>query len=401
MLPSSDRAVIAVPRTMRVAVFLKSLTLTNILSFGPEPHTVELGPLNVIIGPNGSGKSNFIEAIGLLKAAPRDIHEPIREGGGIDEWLWKGGEKEPTGTIEARFTMHQKYTMLYSLSFSSFVGDFLLNREIIDSSAKRSKDLPIVVEHGSVSIAGERDKLESSEVKYDAGRSILSQLRNPFASFDVYYLGERLKSIGIYSEIQAGRSAPARLPQKTDLPNASLARDANNLGLILNRIKRNADARQALKAAIQELYENIDDIDVQIEGGTVQVFVYEGRMAVPATRLSSGTLRFLCLLAILCHPEPPPLICLEEPELGLHPDLIPTISRLLTEASERTQIIVTTHSDTLVDTLTDRPGAVLVAEKGKGGTRLTRLDPEQLKPWLKDYRLGQLWTRGDLGGTRW
>ena len=185
------------------------------------------------------------------------------------------------------------------------------------------------------------------------------------------------------------------------MPNLSLAGDGSNLGLVLNKIKRNADARQALKSAIQELYEYIDDIDVQVEGGTVQVFVYEGRMAVPATRLSSGTLRFLCLLAILCHPEPPPLICLEEPELGLHPDLIPTISRLLQEASERTQIVVTTHSDILVDTLTDRPGAVLVAEKGEGGTRLTRLDAEQLEPWLKDYRLGKLWTRGDLGGTRW
>ena len=386
---------------MGVAVFLKSLTLSNILSFGPEPHTVELGPLNVIIGPNGSGKSNFIEAIGLLKATPRDIREPIREGGGIDEWLWKGGEKEPTAILEARFTLRQKHEIIYCLSFSSFVGVFSIEKESINSSVKNSKDLPIIVESGSVSIAGEKEKSESGEVEYDVERSILSQLRNPFASFDVYHLGERLKSIGIFSEIQAGRSAPARLPQKTDLPNAFLARDASNLGLILNRIKRDADARQALKAAIQELYENIDDIDVQIEGGTVQVFVFEGRMAVPATRLSSGTLRFLCLLAILCHPEPPPLICLEEPELGLHPDLLPAISRLLTEASERTQIIVTTHSDILVDTLTDRPGAVLVAEKGEVGTRLTRLDSEQLKPWLKDYRLGQLWTRGDLGGTRW
>ncbi len=386
---------------MGFAVFLKSLTLSNILSFGPEPHTVELGPLNVIIGPNGSGKSNFIEAIGLLKATPRDIREPIREGGGIDEWLWKGGEKGPTAILKASFTSYQEQAITYYLSFSSFAGDFYIDKESINSSVKNSKDLPIIVESGSLSIAGEQEKLASGEAKYDFERSILSQLRNPFASFDVYHLGERLKSIGIFYEIQVGRSAPARLPQKTDLPNAFLARDARNLGLILNRIKRDADARQALKAAIQELYENIDDIDVQIEGGTVQVFVYEGRMAVPATRLSSGTLRFLCLLAILCHPEPPPLICLEEPELGLHPDLLPTISRLLTEASERTQIIVTTHSDILVDTLTDRPGAVLVAEKGAEGTRLTRLDPEQLKPWLKDYRLGQLWTRGDLGGTRW
>lgn len=79
------------PRAMEVAVFLKSLTLSNILSLGPEPHTVELGPLNVIIGPNGSGKSNYIAAIGLLRAVATDIQEPIRTGGGVAEWLCKGG----------------------------------------------------------------------------------------------------------------------------------------------------------------------------------------------------------------------------------------------------------------------------------------------------------------------
>jgi len=149
------------------------------------------------------------------------------------------------------------------------------------------------------------------------------------------------------------------------------------------------------------LYEGIDDYDVQIEGGRVQVFFHEGRCVVPATRLSDGTLRYLCLLAILCHPEPPPLICLEEPELGLHPDVLLTVAELLVEASERCQLIVTTHSDVLVDAMTDRPESVLVCEKHNGETALQRLSAEQLKPWLEKYRLGELWARGDLGGTRW
>ena len=71
------------------------------------------------------------------------------------------------------------------------------------------------------------------------------------------------------------------------------------------------------------------------------------------------------------------------------------------EASERTQIIVTTHSDILVDAMTDMPEAILVAEKHEGGTELTRLDPEKLKPWLAEYRLGEIWSRGQIGGNRW
>ena len=122
---------------------------------------------------------------------------------------------------------------------------------------------------------------------------------------------------------------------------------------------------------------------------------------VPATRLSDGTLRYLCLLAILCHPNPPPLVCIEEPELGLHPDVLPTLAELLKEASERCQLIVTTHSDILVDAMSDRPEAVLVAEKHESGTVLRRLEASKLKPWLEKYRLGALWTRGEIGGTRW
>ena len=112
-------------------------------------------------------------------------------------------------------------------------------------------------------------------------------------------------------------------------------------------------------------------------------------------------MRYLCLLAILLHPEPPSLIGIEEPELGLHPDLLPGLADLLVEASERTQLIVTTHSDVLVDALTERPESVVVCEKNDGQTEMRRLDKADLDKWLKEYRLGDLWTSGELGGNRW
>jgi len=64
------------------------------------------------------------------------------------------------------------------------------------------------------------------------------------------------------------------------------------------------------------LYPEIKDFEIDIGGGWVQLLMMEGRYSIPATRLSDGTLRYLCLLAILCHPDPPPLVCIEEPELG-------------------------------------------------------------------------------------
>jgi predicted ATPase len=94
-------------------------------------------------------------------------------------------------------------------------------------------------------------------------------------------------------------------------------------------------------------------------------------------------------------------MCIEEPELGLHPDVIPTIARLLKDAADRTQLVVTTHSDILIDELSDQPESVVVCEKVDGATRMSRLDEKQLATWLEQYRLGQLWTKGQFGGTRW
>ena len=145
----------------------------------------------------------------------------------------------------------------------------------------------------------------------------------------------------------------------------------------------------------------MSDFGANIDSGTVQLFLQEGNISMKANRLSDGTLRYLSLLAILCHPEPPPLVCIEEPELGLHPDILPTLADLLREASGRCQLVVTTHSDVLVDALTDTPESVVVCEKHNGGTEMRRLDKADLSDWLEDYCLGELWSKGELGGNRW
>ena len=98
------------------------------------------------------------------------------------------------------------------------------------------------------------------------------------------------------------------------------------------------DSKRQLIAALRKLYDGVVDIKCPVVGGTVTLFLEEsGNREIPATRLSEGTLRYLCLLSILLHPEPPPLIVIEEPELGLHPDLLPTLTDLLIAASERSQ----------------------------------------------------------------
>ena len=95
------------------------------------------------------------------------------------------------------------------------------------------------------------------------------------------------------------------------------------------------------------------------------------------------------------------MICLEEPELGLHPDIIPTLAELLREAATRTQLIVTTHSTLLVEAFSKEPESVCVCEKIEGSTVIRRLSRGELDVWLEKYSLGTLWASGQIGGNRW
>jgi predicted ATPase len=199
-----------------------------------------------------------------------------------------------------------------------------------------------------------------------------------------------------------GRYSAPRNPQKTDLPQHPLLEDASNLGLFLNDLKYKIGNRKIIEK-LKKFYDSAEELDVRIYGGTVQIFIREEGMSqpIPATRLSDGTLRYLFLMALLLDPTPPPLICLEEPEIGLHPDILSTVAEMLIEASQRTQLIVTTHSDALISALSQYPECVLVCEKDSEGTHLHRLEPDKLKDWLENYTLGDLWSMGEIGGTRW
>ncbi len=387
-------------------MLLHELQLTNLLSFGGDKEPLELRPLNVLIGANGSGKSNFIEAIDLLRSAASELVVPIREGGGVQDWLWRGATRPATASLEAVIAYPAgRQPLRYRLSFADANGRLDITDERIENArpdpGHSDPYFYFGYDHGRpmLNVNGSRRELRREEI--DPQRSILSQRKDPDQYPELTYLGEAFGSIRIYREWSFGRRTAPRLAQKADLPNDYLEEDGRNLGLVLNRLRRDPAVKQEILEHMARLYDGLDDFDVRVEAGTVQVFLQEGRWTVPATRLSDGTLRYLCLLAILCHPSPPSLVCIEEPELGLHPDILSHVASLLRDASARTQVLVTTHSDILVDSLTDLPESILVCEKREGATHLQRLDAAELRPWLERFRLGDLWLRGEIGGTRW
>lgn len=388
---------------------IRRLTLQNFLSYGLEGLTADLLPLNVLIGPNASGKSNLLEALAILRAAASDLQAAIREGGGIGEYLWKGGasaaliscdtynpsSKKSTTVIRHQLQLAQVGTRLDVINEAILVkaGPVIIRVFDMDDGEPR-----LFVRHPT----GNQPMKVLTIDDLKAGQSILSQRRDPEQYPELTFLAEQFANIALFQDWNFGRRSSARFPQPTDLPSEFLLPDASNLGLVLHDLGQTSVMREELISYLRRFYEPARYIATKIQGGTIQLFIEEeGGQLIPATRLSDGTLRYLCLLAILCHPTPPPVIAIEEPELGLHPDILPTIAELLRKASERTQLFVTTHSDALVSALSDTPESILVCEATPDGTTMKRLEAEPLREWLEKYSLGEIWRMGEIGGNRW
>ena len=224
-------------------------------------------------------------------------------------------------------------------------------------------------------------------------------------------VGQRLKyrltadSVEGPSEILAGtmvratRHPPPRDPQPADLPDDRLLPDGSNLALVLNRIEQTGDTR--LGDLVRKSFPRFERFSTRISGGTAQFWLHETDFAtpVPPTRLSDGMLRLISVLAALFSPSPPALLCIEEPELGLHPDTAASLADVLMEASGRIQLVVTTHSASLLSGLSTEPDTVVTCERPGDRTVLERLDPEKLALWLDDYTLGDVWRMGALGAN--
>ena len=367
-------------------MLLRRLKVSGLLSFGPKGVDLPMERLNVLIGPNGSGKSNLLDAIVLLRSATtRDLAEPIARRGGPDEFFWKGPDVPQSIRMEATVDLPPIGALHHVCDVANLGGSIKVVFERVEPlDAELRQD-----NNGTVcGVSSENDMPEAS------------MLHSATPQTDLWYLKEQYEAIRLYRNWTFGPDASLRAPCGAHGRSDFLDEGGGNLALVLSQFL--GDHKRAVLDALRSLYDGIVDFQCPVTGGTVGLFLEEkGNRAIPATLLSDGALRYLCLLAVLLHPKLPPLICIEDPELGLHPDLLPTLTDLMRDASQRSQLVVTTHSDVIVDALTDQPESVVICEKHDGETEMRRLDKADLSIWLKDYSLGDLWTDGELGGNRW
>ncbi len=396
-------------------MFIKSLHLKNILSF--KDTKLDLQPLNVLIGPNGSGKSNLIDVIGLLQAVPGDLPAFLRRNGPTGDWAWKGPGRSETpfqiARIESEFgpTPPRIYKLgislqddrVHSLTERLDLVELEQDKKVLAKpffqASNESARLWPTRPDGMLADYGD----QQVQADIPRGKSVLSEIRNPTEYPALTETARMLSAVRIYRSWHVGRNSSVRHPQRTDGDPNFLEEDFSNLALVVNDLLSRR-LEPSLNDYLKRFYESYESLHPRIFGNTIELIVNEVGMsgALPASRLSDGTIRFIALLAILCHPEPPPLICIEEPEIAMHPDSQDLVVELLRQASERTQLIVTTHSPWLIDRLSAKPEEVVVCERDRhpaDGTQFKRFTRKDLEDWLEDQPLGEVWMTGAMGGV--
>ena len=406
---------------------LKSIHPVNLLSFGPNTEPIELRELNILIGPNGSGKSNLVEIIRLLHFLPdKEPWEVALNTGGVDEWIWKGTKgKDSQSSIRTKLLLGEinkesigakPETLDLSIELQKFGPSFRVKRESIgtcgggDLFDRRVSSFESSGPLGTIHPRMMRAEEGRRTFNLNMDRSILSQLASPAVASEIsgnlpelFEIAEFFGSFDFHQDWEFGVDCTPRDPIPVGQSVARLLEDGYNLAQMLAHFRDNhKSVFEQLTEMVRRFYEPTKSVEVRLISTSLQVFIEEkGGFSTPATRLSDGMLRWLSVLCILLNPTPPPVTCIDEPELGLHPDVIPTLADLLRDASTRTQLIVTTHSSALVDAFTDDPESICVCEKIEGSTVIRRLSQPDLEVWLKDYSLGNLWTSGEIGGNRW
>jgi len=387
-------------------VLIHRLTVDGLLSFGDGGIDLPLEPLNVLIGPNSAGKSNLLEILALLQQAPKDMFLPTRSSGGAQEWLWKGiggkGQATITTVVESS---RQTPRLHHMVRLAESRHQLIVVKERIQYQQQDPDAGPPSLVYWTHD-KGSTLKLKGMQyrtISFDllqTDQSILSQVRDPGAYPALTDLSQQYEEIRLYRNWSIGPAAAMRRPSSANARPDYLRENGDNAALLFSNFPPRT--QNTIVKALQEVYDNIGNITTSTLDGQVTLWVEEdmGR-EVSAARLSDGTLRYLSLLMILLHPTPPGLIAIEEPELGLHPDIVSKVAELLVDASQRTQLLVTTHSPILLDALSAHPASVLVCTRERAGSQIERLDVDYVAPLLENAELGELWNLGELGGTRW
>lgn len=332
--------------------------------------------LNVLIGANGSGKTNFIRFFELLNNMMdpnKGLQNYVSSRGGADAFLFRGMKTTPEMSADLKFGRND-------YKFTLRAAD---DRSLFFAQESAPFEGPM---YGAVENDQGKGHKESSLARYQGTKALK-------------WVFEAIKDWRVYHFHDTSPSAPV-MGLSNIVDNDILHGNASNISAFLLKMSQSNPERYVqIEETVRQVAPFFGTFVLkEVSPGLTQLLWkdrYSDLLYYPH-QLSDGTLRFICLVTLLLQPTPPSTVIVDEPELGLHPFAIKLLASLLHEASERAQIIVSTQASLLLDEFS--PSQVIVCNHEDGETKLQRQDSHKLSEWLKEYTLGQLWEKNELGG---
>ncbi|MBN2181700.1 MAG: AAA family ATPase [Sedimentisphaerales bacterium] len=323
----------------------------------------ELRNINILIGPNGSGKSNFLSFFELFRTAGTALWtDYVKKIGKVDRLFYFG--IKTTTQISANLTWKDKNFLNFSIKPTE--DNFLYIKS-------EGSEGPLDELYDKSSLHWYLEKIDPCIEK----------------NFLVYHLNDT-SNFASFKRLQTKRDYEYLRP------------DGSNLAAFLLFLKKKHKKEyQNIREVIQLAAPFFDDFLLRDSLDNPDETLLEWRQKgsdypFHPSQISDGTLRFICLATALLQPNPPSTILLDEPELGLHPYALVLLAGLIQKASKQTQVIVSTQSASLVDQF--QPEDIVIVERKNGESIFKRLNKDDLKVWLDDYSLGELWEMNIFGG---
>jgi len=369
-------------------------------------HHVELGsltPMTVLLGPNGSGKSTVFDVFNFLSEC---FQFGLRHA-----WDRRGRSKELK-------TRGADGPVVFELKYRESPGTPLITYHLaIDESSKG----PEVIEEWLQWRRGASGKpFRFLEFRKGVGRAVSGDLpdaedqrkeaalRSPdlIAVNTLGQLAEHPRVAALrefitdwyvsYLSIDQTRSQPEAGPQER------LSKSGENLPNVIQYLKEQHPERlDEIFAVLSERIPRLERVDAEpMPDGRLLLQIKDAPFEQPVLSkfASDGTLKMLAYLTVLYDPEPPRFIGIEEPENFLHPRLLPELAEECRFATERSQLLITTHSPFLLNGIRAEEIRVLYRDE-RGFTQAVRASEI---PGITEFvrsgaSMGYLWMEGHFG----
>jgi len=364
------------------------------------------GALNIVIGPNASGKSNLLKFLRLVSASARaGLNDLVLREGGMEPILWDGLGGRITFELlvdELEPPRHEQYQYVASLrrlgTSASFVVDVeALVKPHLGTGSGEAEDIYLTRTQTGATYQQPNGPVSLDGRELNGSETLLGQISGLTPqSPEIRTLRQFLASWAIYDDLHT-ESGTAIRRAVTSRFDERLDADGQNLASVLhthytNDVDFKDRVDEAMRAAFGEDYRGLafpPAADQQIQ---LAVQWNTPKRPQSAASLSDGTLRFLCLLAVLAQPNPPGLIAFDEPETGLHPRMMRIVAEMAENAALHTLVIFTTHSTAFLDGFSkETPPTTTVVALADGQSELRTVQAEELAGWLEDYSLGSLY----------